>query len=185
MEQEHIPTAPHIKNKHTDDLIDHYWGTINYVSNLIKASEIKAGFILSFYGILLNFMYQNAQIIDTTQANKIIFYALLFLWFCCTVSSIYFSVKCFIPRIEAKYDKNILFFNDIVSKYGTIDEFSKTFFEVSLDEDHIFKHLGHQIYINAKIATMKFKDVNQSIRLLAISIFILLTLGAYYVILTL
>ena len=89
------------------------------------------------------------------------------------------------PRIEAKYDKNILFFNDIVSKYGTIDEFSKTFFEVSLDEDHIFKHLGHQIYINAKIAAMKFKDVNQSIRLLAISIFILLTLGAYYVILTL
>ena len=42
-------------NKHTDDLVDHYWGSITYVSSLIKASEIKAGLILSFYGILLNF----------------------------------------------------------------------------------------------------------------------------------
>lgn len=185
MEQEHIPIAPHIKNKHTDDLIDHYWESINYISNLIKASEIKAGFILSFYGILLNLMYQNIQTIDTSNTNKTVVYILLFFWFCCTVSSIYFSVKCFIPRIEGKFDKNILFFNDVITKFGTIDEYSKTFFEISLNEDHIFKHLGHQIYINSKIAASKFKDVNRSIRFLAISIFVLLLLGAYYTILTL
>jgi len=53
---------------------------------------------------------------------------------------------------------------------------------VSVDEDKIFLQLGHQIYINSKIATMKFKDVNRSIRFLAIGIFLLLILVGYYVI---
>ena len=42
----------HPKNKHTNDLVDHYWGAINYIFGLIKASEIKAGLILSFYGLV-------------------------------------------------------------------------------------------------------------------------------------
>ena len=183
MTQEEKPTIPnHIKNKHTDDLIDHYWGSINYVSNLIRASEIKAGLVLSFYGILLNFIYQSLQMLHTAQANEIVVYTLLSLWFCCTVASIFFSVRCFIPRLEVKYDKNIFFFRDVVSKFGNINEFSKTFFDVSVDEDKIFLQLGHQIYINSKIATMKFKDVNRSIRFLAIGIFLLLILVGYYVI---
>ena len=85
-------------------------------------------------------------------------------------------MRCFIPRLEVKYDKNIFFFRDVVSKFGNINEFSKTFFDVSVDEDKIFLQLGHQIYINSKIATMKFKDVNRSIRFLAIGIFLLLIL---------
>lgn len=181
MEKEQILIAPHIKNKHTDDLIDHYWGSINYVSDLIKASEIKAGLILSFYGILLNFMYQNIQMIDNTpDVNKMVIYILLSLWFASTVASIYFSVRCFIPRIIGNYDKNIFFFKDVISKFGNIDQFSKTFFEVSMDEDRIFSQLGHQIFIISKIATLKFKDVNRSIHLLAISIFLLLAMGGYY-----
>ena len=180
MKQEHIQIAPHIKNKHTDDLIDHYWGSINYLSDLIKASEIKAGLILSFYGILLNFMYQNIEMIETVDVNKTVIYVLLSLWFLCTVASIYFSVRCFIPRIIGNYDKNIFFFKDVISKFGNIDQFSKTFFEVSLDEDRLFNQMGHQIFIISKIATLKFKDVNRSIRLLAISIFLLLVMGGYY-----
>ena len=57
MEEQKISKSNNKKNKHTDDLVDHYWGSIDYVSGLIKASEIKAGLILSFYGILLNFSY--------------------------------------------------------------------------------------------------------------------------------
>ena len=29
------------KPSHTEELVDHYWGSINYVFVLIKASEIK------------------------------------------------------------------------------------------------------------------------------------------------
>lgn len=180
MEKEPIQIAPYIKNKHTDDLIDHYWGSINYVSDLIKASELKAGLILSFYGILLNFVYQNIRMIESVAVNKIVIYVLLSLWFACTLASIFFSVKCFMPRIIGNYDKNIFFFNDVISKFGNIDQFSKTFFEISLDEDRLFNQLGHQVFIVSKIAALKFKDVNRSIRLLAISIFLLLVMAAYY-----
>jgi hypothetical protein len=178
-------TPIHIKNKHTDDLIDHYWGSINYGTNLIKASEIKAGLILSFYGIILNLLYQNIHFIEISNTNKIVIYGLLILWFGCTVISIYFSIRCFIPRIEAKHDKNIFFFKDIISKFGTINEFSKTFYEVSSDEDQLFMQLGQQIFVISKIATVKFKDVNRSLRFLAVGIFLLLIMGSYYAIVTL
>ncbi len=143
---------PHIKNKHTDDLVDHYWGSINYVAYLIKASELKAGLILSFYGILLNFIYQSVALLLEKFPNDIFVYILLGLWFLCIVLSIYYSVRCFIPRFEARFEKNIFFFRDVITKFGDIDAYSKTFIEISKDQDRLFNQLGHQIYIISKIA---------------------------------
>lgn len=174
----------HLKNKHTDDLIDHYWGSISYVSSLIKASEIKAGLILSFYGILLNFVYQNIDLVLAHFENNTIIYFLLTVWFACVVTSIYFSIRCFMPRIESKYDKNIFFFGDVISKFGDIKEFSRTFFSISMDEDQLFDQLGQQIFINAKIANLKFRNVQKALKFLAIQFIFLLIIVIYYVIAT-
>lgn len=179
-EKDELRTIPHRKNKHTDDLIDHYWGSINYIADLIKAAEIKAGFILTFYGVLLNFVYSNSESVVQNIGNHIGFYILSGIWFCCILISVYFSVRCFMPRIEDKYDKNILFFGDVISSFGDIKEFSKTFYQVSLDEDQIFEQLGQQIYINSKIASVKFKNINKSLRYLALGLVLLLFLILYY-----
>ncbi|MCH2488528.1 MAG: DUF5706 domain-containing protein [Flavobacteriales bacterium] len=185
MEQsEQLPNPPE-KNKHTDDLVDHYWGSINYVTSLIKASELKAGLILSFYGILLNFIYQSVSIMLADIPNEFILFVLLGLWFICTVASIYFSIRCFIPRIEAKYDKNIFFFRDVITKFGNVSEFSKTFYEISIDEDRLFQQLGQQIFIVSKIATLKFRNVNLSLRFLAAGLILLLCTVVYYTFATL
>lgn len=167
------------KPSHTEELVDHYWGSINYVFGLIKASEIKAGLILSFYGILLNFIYQNIGVMLIQASKDIPLYVLLGLWFACTVSSIYFSIRCFMPRIEAKYDKNMFFFGDIVTKFGNIKEFSRIFYKTSLDEEELFDQLGQQIFIISKIATYKFRNVNRSLRLLALSLLFLLVVVVY------
>ena len=45
----------------TGDLTFHYWGALTNLIGLIKASELKAGLILSFFGIIFNFVYQNAR----------------------------------------------------------------------------------------------------------------------------
>jgi len=179
-EQEKRTIAPHAKNKHTDDLIDHYWGSINYISNLIKASELKAGLILTFYGILLNFIYSNFQTVMEDIQDLLGFYILIGLWFICTLISIYYSVRCFMPRIEAKYDKSIFFFGDVISSFGNIREFSKTFYEVSLDEDQLFPQLGQQIFINSKIADVKFKNIKRSMQFLAIGLVLMNVLILYY-----
>ena len=149
MEDQHKKTtAPHIKNKHTDDLVDHYWGSINYVASLIKASELKAGLILTFYGILLNFIYNHSQSVIESMTGLIGFYILSGLCFISIVVSVFYSVRCFMPRIEDKYDKSIFFFGDVISSYGDIRKFSKTFYEISMDEDRLFSQLGQKIFIN-------------------------------------
>jgi hypothetical protein len=181
MEKPKIKPSVHLKNKHTDDLIDHYWGSISYVSSLIKASEIKAGLILSFYGILLNFVYQNLTLVLDHFENDTIIYLLLAVWFSCAVVSMYFSIRCFMPRIESKYDRNIFFFGDVISKFGDIKEFSKTFFDISVDEDQLFDQLGQQIFINAKIADQKFRNVQKALKFLAIQFVLLLIIVIYYI----
>lgn len=174
-----------IKNKHTDDLVDHYWGSINYVTGLIKASEIKAGLILTFYGILLNFIYQSWGMLIIEVSNDLLFYVLIGLWFCSTAASIFYSVRCFMPKIEGNYDKNIFFFGDVISKFGNIKQFAKTFYSISLDEDKLFEQLGEQIYIISKIAAWKFRNVKRAILLLALGLFLLLIVVVYYVLVTL
>lgn len=170
---------------HTEELVDHYWGSINYVFSLIKASEVKAGLILTFYGILLNLIYQNiAEILSDESINPLLM-ILLGAWVVCTIVSIYYSIKCFIPKIEGKYDKNIFFFGDIISKFGTIREFSQTFYEISLNEVELFNHLGQQIFIISKISAFKFSCVNRAIRFLALSLFVLFMAIIYFAIIKL
>ena len=179
------PIAPYEKEGHREELVDHYWGSINYVFSLIRASEIKAGLILSFYGILLNLIYQNVDMLLEEASRQGLIYVPLALWIICTVGSIYFSIRCFMPRMETKFDKNIFFFQDVITKYGSIKEFSKTFYNISLDEVELFDQLGQQIYINSKIAAMKFKSVNKSIYLLALGLFFLFVIAVWYLIINL
>ena len=165
---------------HAEELVDHYWGSINYVSALIRSSEIKAGLILSFYGILFNIIYSNLELVlDRAESHPFLF-VLVGLWFILTVASIFFSIRCFMPRIEGKYDKNIFFFNDVISKYGDIKEFSKSFYKISLDQEELFLQLGEQIFINSKIAALKFKFVNRSIRMLALGLLSLFIIAISY-----
>ncbi len=173
---------PPMSGGHTEELVDHYWGSISYMVELIRASEIKAGLILSFYGILLNFVFQSIELLVEQAATYQLLYVLLGLWFIVTGGSVYFSIKCFIPHIEAKYDKNVFFFGDVISKFGSIKEFSKTFYHISLDEVELFDQLGQQIYINSKIAAAKFRNVNRSIKLLAVQLVVIFVITAYYLV---
>ena len=182
---EDVPLRPYVKNAHTEELVDHYWGSINYISTLIKASELKAGLILSFYGILLNFVFKSVDTIFDASANDFWLYMLIGAWFFCTAVSIFFCVRCFIPKIEGNYDKNMFFFGDVISKFGTIKEFSKTFYKVSVDEEQLFGQLGEQIYVISKIAAWKFRNVKRAIKFLAVGLIVLFVTAGYYMILTL
>lgn len=177
---------PYKISGHREELVDHYWGSINYVFSLIKASEIKAGLILSFYGILLNLIYRNiGDVILEAENDHMLLYIPIGLWIFCTVASIYYSIKCFMPRLESSYEKNMFYFKDIISKFGNIKEFSSTFYETSLQEEKLFDQLGQQVYVNSMIADAKFRSVNRSIRLLAIGLVMLFIVGIWYMIITL
>lgn len=169
---------------HGEELVDHYWGSINYSTALIKSSEIKAGLILSFYGILLNLIYKNLSIVFEEAVHHVFLYVLLGIWAIATMISIFFSIRCFMPRIEGKFDDNVFFFRDVITKYGDVRAFSKTFYNLSLNQEELFYQLGQQIYINSKIANAKFKAVNRSIQFLATGLAVLFILGIAYLALT-
>ncbi|MEM8929318.1 MAG: Pycsar system effector family protein [Bacteroidota bacterium] len=176
-----VPTkVNHEKNKHTDDLVDHYWGAINYMLSLIKASEVKAGLILSFYGLVFNLIYLSQESVFEQMGDDVVFYILFGLWALSICISIYYSIRCFIPIFEKNYESNIFYFGDVISAFGDIKNFSKTFYEISVDEDRVFNQLGEQVYVNSKIAADKFKSVNRSIRFLAIGLGIGFLMVLYY-----
>lgn len=139
--------------------------------------------ILSFYGIIFNFIYQNIEQTKEQFGGNPLLFILLGAWILCTMVSIYFSVRSFIPRIENNYEPNVFFFGDIISKFGNITEYSKKLHEVSTDGNERFDHMGQQVFIQAKIATIKFKNVNISLRFLAIGLTILLLFILYSLIL--
>lgn len=176
LKEEKTKSAFTEKELNAGDLTFHYWGALEYLVGLIKSSELKAGLILSFFGIIFNFVYQNVESAKESLAQYNFLYALLFLWLVSTLISIYHSVKTFIPRIEKDYDPNLFFFGDIVSKFGNIKEFSKTFLKDTIDKEKIYDQIGQQIYINAKITAIKFKSVNTSIKYLIYSLVVLLLL---------
>lgn len=185
LKPKHVENAVHKEyaSRHTEELVDHYWGSMSHVTSLIKASELKAGLILSFYGILLNFIYQSVGTLLTSTAYDTILFILIGLWFLVTAASIFFSVRCFIPKIEGKFSPNVFFFGDVITKFGDIKAFSKTFYEVSTDGKKLFEQLGEQIFIISKIAAWKFKNVKRSILFLALGLLLLFITAIYYVLL--
>ncbi|SDH24846.1 Pycsar system effector family protein [Winogradskyella thalassocola] len=76
----------------------------------------------------------------------------------------------------------MFFFKDIITKFGDVKEFSRTFLNKSKDEDELFMQLGEQIFIISKISDWKFKNVSRAISLLAIGLIILFITGFYHVI---
>lgn len=152
-----------------DEKLDVYWATISYINGLNRSSEIKAGLIISFYGLLLGVVFQLGTGVDT-NLNLNVFLIVTLLVFIFFVSrSIYYSFKCFLPQIETKFDKNMFFFHDIVTHYGPISRFSGTFMDLLDDEKTLYRQLGEQIYVNSLIASKKFSDVNNSVRNLVYS----------------
>lgn len=80
----------------------------------------------------------------------------------------------------AKYDKNMFFFGNVITKFNTIKEFSITFYPTSLNEIELFDQLEQQIYVSSKIAALKFRHVNRAIRLLALGLIIIFTITLSY-----
>ena len=164
------------------DLTFHYWGALNNLFALIRSSELKAGLILSFFGIIFNFVYQNIESVKDSLTNYPFLYVLLSLWLLSTLISIFYSVNTFIPRIEKKHKPNVFFFGDIISKFGNIEEYAHTFLKTNIDKEKIYNQIGEQIYVNAKITDLKFKNVNASIKYMVVSLIFLLCLVLFEIV---
>jgi len=159
---------------------NNFWEQLERLEKLIRASELKAGLILSFQSLILGLFFDRLDSLQVTFGKDIVFIVIGSLWLICTSISIYFSVKCFMPRLELKFNKNVFFFRDAARSYGGVEQFTEELLNVFLNEEELFKQLSEQIYIESKIIDEKFKNVQKSIKFLAFSfIFVVLILGLW------
>ena len=156
---------------------NNYWMQMERLERLIRASELKAGIIFSFHSLILGLFFDRLEYLQGVFNGNVVFIILICLWMVFVLISIFFAFKCFMPRMELKYDKNVFFFRDAIYAFGSIEEYTNKLIEVCKSEEELFKHLSHQIHIESKIIDHKFKSVQKSIKFFAISfIFLFLTL---------
>ncbi len=149
---------------------ENYWEQIERLELMIKGAELKAGIIFSFHSLVLGLFFERFDKFSEDLLNSPSFIFFLIVWLLAVLISIYFAVKCFIPKIDLDYERNVFFFGDTVNRFENVQEYTKKLIEVCGDEKQLFQQLSEQIHVESKITNFKFKQVKKSITSLAISL---------------
>ncbi len=155
---------------------NNYWEQLERLEKLIRASELKAGVVFSFHGLILGLLADRLGYLNQLFKDNSIIIILSVVWILSVLISIFYCFKCFRPRIELKYDKNVFFFRNAVYEFGNIKEYSKKLVEVCGSEEELFDQLSQQICVESKIIDQKFISVNNAIKLFGLSIFFIVVI---------
>lgn len=160
-----------------------YWETIKHISELNRTAELKAGLIMSFFGLVLGVIFEMALNIESNFQPNAVIVIMVSTYFFFVGRSIFFAFRCFLPQIETSFDKNMFFFYDVTTNYGDIRSFSKNFHGLLENDKALYDQLGQQIFVHSLIASKKLGNVNKSVRNLAYS-FVLMMLAVITILIT-
>lgn len=159
---------------------------IELVNHWISNCDTKSSFILTFYGVVLTiiftsaiggemtscFAYVKAKDIAGESIKNFALLLITILFFITSIATFYQIYLTLKGRIDPKLyqqkglqEKSNIFFGSIASK--TFEDFEK---ESDDDEDAYLNDLKSQVFINANIATEKFKHYNKSLFWMFISL---------------
>ena len=153
---------------------NNYWEQLERLEKLIRASELKAGILFSFHSLILGVFVDRLESFKYIFDENIIFIVFLFIWILFVLISVFFCFKCFRPRIEMKYDDNVFFFKDAVSKFGSVEQYTEKLLQVCGSEELLYTQLSQQIHAESKIINQKFKCVSSSIKYFGLSFIIVI-----------
>ncbi len=148
---------------------DALWKVLERNSDWIKFSDVKAGVIITVYGIIISIIYSNATDVYVALKNNWLPILLFISAGCCTTVSIIFAFKCINPRLKNNKSDSNLYFGSIAKNYSKFEDYRASLKNVNYKED-----LEEQVYTTSKIANDKFINVTWCIRFFTISIGILL-----------
>lgn len=143
---------------------DEYWSILTSINEWIRFSDLKAGVIISIYGVLFTIVYSNpSQVFGILKNNDWIF-CISILVILVTITSIILAFLSLNPFLKNKNPSSVIYFGHIQEAFKNHKKYhekaSKVFKEKS---DHELQ-LAEQVYINSKICWRKFKFVTWSIR---------------------
>ena len=154
---------------------NNYWEQLERLEKLIRASELKAGVIFSFHSLILGLFVDRLGDFKGVIVSSNLLIILAVLWVLSVLISIFYCFKCFMPRIESKYEKNVFFFKDAASSFGDLEAYTKELIRICGSDQEFYRQLANQIHVESKIIERKFSSVQMSIRFFALSfLFIIL-----------
>ena len=155
-----------------------YFRQLGRLEKLNKSSEVKAGVVFSFHSLIIGLFADRMDYFKLLFDENPLIIVFTTLWIISALISIVFAFKCFKPIIiSLKYDDNVFFFGDVVSKYNSIEDYVNRVFEVNEDKVELFEQLAQQMHVESTIVATKFKNVQNAIKFFMFSVlFIIVTL---------
>ena len=157
-----------------DEKTENYWRILEANLTWIRYSDAKATGILTIYGVLITVAF--TKIFDILEVISTS-WMLIVLTTVSGVSSlvaIYYGFRSISPRLLTQDHRSIIYFGSIVKHSSDMQAFRAYSHEVLDSPLGLDNDLAAQIYINAQIASLKFKNVSASIRYFIVSFLTLL-----------
>ncbi len=158
-----------------DEKTENYWRILEANLEWIRYSDAKATGILTIYGVIITVAFTKMIDILEVISGSWILIALTTLSGLASLVAIYFGFRSISPRLVNHDYKSIIFFGSIQAHSPDIETFRAYSHEVLDSPAGLDNDLAAQIYINARIASLKFRNVSSSINYFIASFLILLS----------
>jgi hypothetical protein len=157
-----------------DEKTENYWKILETNLDWIRYSDAKATGILTIYGLLVTIAFTNLNRIIELVGDSTLYITISSIAGLTSLLAIVYGFKSMSPRIVNEEYNSIIFFGSVVKNHTSMEDFRLHSHEVMNSKVGLDDDLARQIYINAKIAQQKFKDVSNSLRFLMVSMAALL-----------
>lgn len=159
----------------TYEKYEQYWQILKNNQEMIRFSEVKAGLVISVYGILFSVMLNDSTWIRDQIADwPWLLFVLAGVLLAVILVSMFYAFKCFRPRFENKNPTSVIYFGDIVSDFKEYKSYHAFLEKIVIDDFEMSVQLAEQIHTNSSIATRKFQAVSKSVKLMLIAIYVLI-----------
>ena len=158
------------------DKYEMYWYILQNSQEMIRFSELKAGFVISIYGIIFSVLFNKIDQVRGFVDGTFILVIIAAIFLLLVLISFYYSFRCFVPRFENKNPTSIIYFGDIVSDFPDYHSYHKYLTNIIENEEEMSIQLAEQIHTISGIATKKMMAVSKSIRYMLWSMLILMAL---------
>lgn len=168
----------------TYEKYEQYWQILQNNQEMIRFSEVKAGLVISIYGILFSILLQSTTWIHGKISDwPWYLIGVIVIFIVVTLTSLFYAFKCFMPRFENKNPTSVIYFGDIVHDFEEYTAYHSYLEKAVVNDSEMSIQLAEQIHTNSSIATRKFNAVSKSIKLLFVDIFLLIFLTGLIIIL--
>jgi hypothetical protein len=168
----------------TYEKYEQYWAILRNNQEMIRFSEVKAGLVISIFGVLFSLMLNSVAWIKDAIENWTAFQiGILGLFILITIVSLIYAFRCFMPRFENKNPTSVIYFGDIVSDFGEYKAYHEYLEKAVVDDAQMSLQLAEQIHTNSSIALKKMQAVNMAMRYMMLAVFLLIILVGFLLLL--